>query len=687
MTDISDDDLLMSILAMDVYNRSSNQGIFVPGDDLTGTYIGNAKIIRVSHAEDNDHHSFHAIAYQLEDGRIVIDYRGTDNLNFSNLQTAQTNDLFNGWLVGGGLTVNNQAGLAVQFYQDVLNQLATDSTSTAEDRAKYANLTAFDQAPSNIVFTGHSLGGGLAGIVASLSHGEAIVTDNMPYQIAVAVMYVSEIINRLSQSETASAILGATGSTAEERFLALSAILPEAGAAVIGSAIGELIASGQMPALPDWSKVQDFHTEGEILQLLRDGRLPLLAEIFGMGSPLTILGAIYTPAFFFTNLLVKDEQLSVFGWDDKGKYPWEQAIDHHSAALAVFLEYSEKNQHDDWHSNKTTVNAVLDGLYDNSVGDIIGLTTQPKNPDGTAPTAQPGSYTGFVPTSDQMLRMIAYSALDGADPAKLPFGNTAIKAVLNDADDLGRAINDHGFFDSNATLKEFAPALGQIIAQFGGQLAYGHIMVTEDDPVIDGAMSFDQDNHLLTVDFSDTLWDHKKAGTNTDHTIVGRDTIINDLLKHEDATSRGAFHWLYGGYSYDMISHAVISTTDDSSSVSLSEPPAPEDNPQFLTLSVFSDGNDTIVGSSKADFIAGGNGNDRIFGGAGNNILAGGDGNDTLIGGEDKDVLAGGDGTDVADYGLDGAVLLTVATGLPYTDVLVGAGEPPRVCRRLVGLS
>jgi Ca2+-binding RTX toxin-like protein len=51
------------------------------------------------------------------------------------------------------------------------------------------------------------------------------------------------------------------------------------------------------------------------------------------------------------------------------------------------------------------------------------------------------------------------------------------------------------------------------------------------------------------------------------------------------------------------------------------------------------DGNDTLVGSSKADLIFGEAGNDRVIGGAGNDILGGGPGPgfDTLTGGPGRD--------------------------------------------------
>jgi Ca2+-binding RTX toxin-like protein len=83
-----------------------------------------------------------------------------------------------------------------------------------------------------------------------------------------------------------------------------------------------------------------------------------------------------------------------------------------------------------------------------------------------------------------------------------------------------------------------------------------------------------------------------------------------------------------------------------------------------------SDGNDSIVTGSGADFLQGGSvaasagfdvgfgddtliaggGNDYLFGGAGNDVLFGEEGDDTLQGGTGGDTLVGGEGADVFLY-------------------------------------
>lgn len=58
-------------------------------------------------------------------------------------------------------------------------------------------------------------------------------------------------------------------------------------------------------------------------------------------------------------------------------------------------------------------------------------------------------------------------------------------------------------------------------------------------------------------------------------------------------------------------------------------------------------GNDEIIGTEEADFIAGGAGNDGLYGLDGNDVLVGGEGNDELYGGEGDDTLVAGAGNDV----------------------------------------
>ena len=154
-------DVFLAILSVDSYNRGYNQG--VKGLSDTGG-IGTATIIRQSNIADGSTEvaaGFYALAYTvtgvvgIEDGTTVIAYRGTDPSN----QAQTIADLWNGWSSFTGVGWASQFGLARTFYGAV----------TTHDFPSATNL-----APANVILTGHSLGGALAGFVGARG-GDGIV--------------------------------------------------------------------------------------------------------------------------------------------------------------------------------------------------------------------------------------------------------------------------------------------------------------------------------------------------------------------------------------------------------------------------------------------------------------------------------------------------------------------------------
>jgi Ca2+-binding RTX toxin-like protein len=93
-------------------------------------------------------------------------------------------------------------------------------------------------------------------------------------------------------------------------------------------------------------------------------------------------------------------------------------------------------------------------------------------------------------------------------------------------------------------------------------------------------------------------------------------------------------------------------------------------------------GNDTLVGTSRADDIVGRAGDDILYGGGGNDDLVGASGSDTLDGGIGNDDLLGGSGADVFVFGsgrdtigdlrADDSVLLAPAPGITSFADLAG---------------
>ena len=167
--------LFLAILSLDSYNRGYQVNV---GGLSEGEALGNAivKTRQSSGIDDTEYTNwqtagFYASAYQLPAGYIdgltgtVISYRGT-NFNFNwnpstFLDSPIIKDVISGWSVGAGLA-GQQAVLALDFY----NAVAPDGVDP-----RYANITT----------TGHSLGGGLAGLAANVYNRGAVLFDHMPY--------------------------------------------------------------------------------------------------------------------------------------------------------------------------------------------------------------------------------------------------------------------------------------------------------------------------------------------------------------------------------------------------------------------------------------------------------------------------------------------------------------------------
>lgn len=133
-------DLMMAVLSMAAYL-----------DDKPKIGLATRQTV----AEPNGYLSsgFSAVAYSYN-GQTIISYRGTDSFV----------DVLTGWTQGLGFA-SVQAGQAAEFYKSVVGP------------ASFPYST-------NVVFTGHSLGGGLAGLMASLYGKQAIVFDNEAYSDA-----------------------------------------------------------------------------------------------------------------------------------------------------------------------------------------------------------------------------------------------------------------------------------------------------------------------------------------------------------------------------------------------------------------------------------------------------------------------------------------------------------------------
>ncbi len=160
------DTLFRAILSMDAYNRGYNPGISnlsdAPPSATSTVRIGSAIVFNSRGDAEAQSAGFYAIAYQMADGSKVIAYRGTDQ-NISWPWSDIGSDLWNGYGVGAGSAESKQAELAFKFYQTVAG-------------------AGVDLTTANISLTGHSLGGGLAGLVGAVYRRPASLFDNMAFE-------------------------------------------------------------------------------------------------------------------------------------------------------------------------------------------------------------------------------------------------------------------------------------------------------------------------------------------------------------------------------------------------------------------------------------------------------------------------------------------------------------------------
>lgn len=557
-------DVFLSILAMDAYSRGED-GTF-RWSDAPGTQLGTATI---GQSYSDGPASFYAVSYAWN-GQDVISFRGTDEA-FPNVDSL--GDLMAGWVSGAGV-IGPQAQAAIDFFEQVTGQSIYGGTA------------------SNTILTGHSLGGGLAGMIGGLTGTQATLFDTMPYAASALALAIFENL----------------------RLGALDA----------DSVIND---GGPYVALPTSHSLTSFSVEGEVLFLARALSPAAAAIVYGsLGGP--GFGSLFSDFTAAVEGSVGHPPLSTHGW-------WQAnplaVVDLHSQALQTLLLYARGNE--TWTPAAVQ---LIDAWFNDEIGEAIGLADgDPLTDDGT----------GLAAPADQMLRMIAYSAIDDGER---PWGDTGIVVLFDDAGDLGQALTLGG----SSILDQTTGALAQILTQFAGGLAYKKVMQDNGpnggDVPITGVLSLE--GQVLSVSFSDTDWSWSGsggAGGQPPAEIVGRDTFVTAVVEGTNgdfSAAQDKMAWLWGASSTDIIDRIEMDLSGADLAVTLTG------SETGVTLHVASDGDNTISGSVHNDFIVAGDGQDYVDGGAGADLFVGAGGADWLIGGEGRDVLVGGDGEDTADF-------------------------------------
>lgn len=257
--------LLMSILSMDSYFRANGGQADPNGGLFLGSSASNIGGAQINRSTLNTITGFGASEYTYN-GKTIISYRGTD-FGETFPSASLLADVFFGWVTGFGL-LGGQALQAVDVYESWTGHLISDGPA------------------SDVILTGHSLGGGLAGFIATLTGGQAEIFDNMPYAAAAAMYSLA----------------------------------------------------------PDASNVSAFATEGEVLSYARSLEAVAAALAYVWLGP--ALPAFEIEIAALNSQENRAADLGTHGWSGLVN---GNIVNAHSVALLSLLQYAQDNGNTDWH--------------------------------------------------------------------------------------------------------------------------------------------------------------------------------------------------------------------------------------------------------------------------------------------------------------------------------------------------
>ncbi|OYY70389.1 MAG: hypothetical protein B7Y47_10420 [Sphingomonas sp. 28-63-12] len=474
-----------------------------------------------------------------------------------------------------------------------------------------------------MILTGHSLGGALAGYVGALAKtGETVVIDPIPYGATAWLSAISEAFEAtladLAITATSNPLVG-IGTLVLGQLIPGTAVPIEAFVATFDREINARI--------PDLARIRGYSLEGEIAASITSTQGTV-------GSQLTLAGFTSFGIALFTNSVINallEDQSHIATLSNHGSSDSLGAIALHSPALATIVLYGEKQ----WTGSSEWQDAlkyVLPATTDDAIARSLGRSESTAADNGT----------GFAPRGEQLARIIAYSAIDEGETR--PFGDTGIRALFDDASDLGRALNGA----APNSLLAASDQVGRFIAEYAGLLATRQILDANDAEAHKGVLSYDKNarsgSETLLLDLRDATW---SIGDDGLHAIATRNDLVRAFL---DPAAIGLSllgkitNWYAqtvtsgsGNVVQDIDRIAIAVSPDTKLAV---EPGA------GVLLAVLNDGGSRISTTAGTDFVIAGTNDDDLKGGGGSDILLGQAGNDTLNGGAGADFLWGGAGAD-----------------------------------------
>lgn len=284
--------------------------------------------------------------------------------------------------------------------------------------------------------------------------------------------------------------------------------------------------------------------------------------------------------------------------------------------IRLFAE-TEIGSATDW---KVAMPHFWSALYDGDVALSIGMDDS-----RVSGQLQTDAQAGVTEKYADILRtIIAYSAIDEGPDAARPFGDTGIRALYSDMNDLGAAITaatQAGVVKSVAW--DFKGEIVQAATHFAGQLALNKVLKDTKPEALDGVLSFANNSadDPVILNLSSMHWDDV-LGVTTHKLDDLRAAIIPSILTAKGVGSEvnEVTASVWGDVTYNIFDRLVFANYQNGSTV------IPEPTPDITHGTLFIGGasNDLVYGSSSNELFVGSTGFDTFFASAGNDILIGG---------------------------------------------------------------
>ncbi len=604
-----------ALFSIHSYEAVANQSGFFNGAEILDTAV-------------NATDGFFAVAYRVAD-EVVIAYEGTNfpaSLSLADIG-AGLQDAFYGWSGGAGVWQSSQSRQAVEFYNAIYDRIH----GAASDLPSNLSITT----------TGHSLGGGLAGLVASLKGTKAVIFDNMPFELAAGLAAAAgDVVQAIrGLGMTVAEFVDTAGDALKEQvnqalaisYLAnpLSAITTNVGLTIYVDGVLEPITKAVLEDVEAY--------------LVADAQTRAGADITGNAITGEVLE--YLRHFQETGVTPFD---FYFGGTERDEFSFWADLSPLRGIISALGAVGETVA-------RHSMDHLLAHIYLASRGDLdkadvafIGgdLTASLFNDDMAAAAGFDGAAA--------MYRALSQTA--AVEPGA-PFGTQGLAAMFSDAADAGATIDETEYnFNLGLANSDFVVrgALAEAIVVFAASLARSG----KTEAILGQGFLRANYGEMLTVDYSRALWaDAGFTGTE----LPGRADVIDRfdyddyfvVLPWADAVEL-AMQFTWGATSTDGFERLHYLRVDDGRSAGITVDLDMIDDSYGL-----SGGGAIASASGSGDVMLATDFNDRITGSQRNELIDLGDGNDTVDGAEGNDIIVrngatnyvdGGDGNDILVY-------------------------------------